>query len=86
MRSRVVAGLPTRSPGSTSKFIRTGCLANRPLRDRRISTETVRRISRAGRLAGLALLREDYALVDHEIREAVEYEADVDDALAAGAA
>jgi uncharacterized protein (DUF433 family) len=54
------------------------------LRDRRISTETVADLAR--RPEGLALLREDYALSEDEIREAVEYEADVDDALAAGAA
>lgn len=54
------------------------------IRDRRVSTETVADLAR--RPEGLALLREDYELTDEEIREAVEYEADVDKALAATAA
>ena len=54
------------------------------LRDRRISTETVAELAR--RPEGVELLRDDYELSEDEIREAVEYEADVDRALATSAA
>jgi uncharacterized protein (DUF433 family)/DNA-binding transcriptional MerR regulator len=50
------------------------------IRNRRVSTETVADL--AQRTEGLALLREDYGLSEDEIREAVEYERDVNEALA----
>jgi uncharacterized protein (DUF433 family) len=53
------------------------------IRDRRVSTETVADL--AQRPEGRELLRKDYELTEDEIREAVEYEADVDKALAATA-
>lgn len=46
------------------------------IRDRRVSTETVADLAK--RPEGRALLREDYELTDEQMREAVEYEADVD--------
>lgn len=51
------------------------------VRDRRVTTETVADL--AQRPEGYALLKEDYELSDEEIREAVEYEADVAEALVA---
>ncbi len=54
------------------------------IRDRRVATETVADL--ATRPEGRALLCDDYELTDEEIREAVEYEADVEKALAANAA
>jgi uncharacterized protein (DUF433 family) len=58
-------------------------LSGQPVvRNRRVSTETVADL--AQRPEGLALLKEDYGLTEEEIREAVEYERDVDEALAAG--
>jgi uncharacterized protein (DUF433 family)/DNA-binding transcriptional MerR regulator len=51
------------------------------IRDRRVATETVANL--AQRPEGMALLKEDYGLSDDEIREAVEYEADVAEALVA---
>lgn len=54
------------------------------LRGRRVSTETVADLAR--RPEGRELLRADFELSEDEIREATEYEADVDRALAAGAA
>lgn len=57
-------------------------LSGQPVvRGHRVSTETVADL--ATRPQGLALLREDYQLTDDEIKEAVEYEADVADALSA---
>jgi uncharacterized protein (DUF433 family) len=57
-------------------------LSGQPVvRKRRVSTETVADL--AQRAEGLALLREDYGLTEDEIREAVEYERDVSEALAA---
>jgi uncharacterized protein (DUF433 family) len=51
------------------------------VRGRRVSTALVADL--AQRPEGLELLREDYELTDDEIREAVEYEGDVEQALAA---
>jgi uncharacterized protein (DUF433 family) len=51
------------------------------VRDRRVATAIVADL--AQRPEGLALLREDYELTDDEIRDAVEYEADVEKALVA---
>ena len=51
------------------------------IRNRRVSTETVADL--AQRPEGLALLKDDYDLTDDEISEAVGYERDVDEALAA---
>jgi uncharacterized protein (DUF433 family) len=60
-------------------------LSGQPVvRDRRVPTEVVAELAK--RPDGLALLRKDYELSDEEIDEAVEYEADVDRALAASAA
>jgi uncharacterized protein (DUF433 family)/DNA-binding transcriptional MerR regulator len=57
-------------------------LSGQPVvRNRRVSTETVADL--AQREEGLALLREDYGLSEDEIRDAVEYERDVSEALAA---
>ena len=57
-------------------------LSGQPVvRDRRVATETVANL--AQRPEGIALLKEDYELSDDEIREAVEYEADVAEALVA---
>jgi uncharacterized protein (DUF433 family) len=57
-------------------------LSGQPVvRNRRVSTETVADFAR--RDEGLALLREDYGLTEDEFREAVEYERDVSEALAA---
>ena len=49
-------------------------------RGRRVSTETVANL--AQRREGRELLRTDYELTQDEIREAVEYEADVAKAVA----
>jgi uncharacterized protein (DUF433 family)/DNA-binding transcriptional MerR regulator len=57
-------------------------LSGQPVvRDRRVATETVANL--AQRPEGMALLKDDYGLSDDEIREAVEYEADVAEALVA---
>jgi uncharacterized protein (DUF433 family)/DNA-binding transcriptional MerR regulator len=57
-------------------------LSGQPVvRGRRVSTETVADL--AQRPEGRALLVEDYGLTDEEITEAVEYESDVSEALAA---
>lgn len=57
-------------------------LSGQPVvRDRRVSTETVANL--AQRPEGLALLREDYELTEDEIRDAVDYEADIERAFAA---
>jgi uncharacterized protein (DUF433 family) len=57
-------------------------LSGQPVvRDRRISTEVVADLAK--RPEGRDLLREDYGLTEDEIREAVEYEEDVEKALAA---
>jgi len=51
------------------------------IRDRRVSTETVADLAK--RPEGRALLKADYGLTEDEIREAVEYERDVSEALVA---
>ncbi len=51
------------------------------IRNRRVPTHVVADL--ASRPEGRALLREDYELTDEEIEEAVQYEADVEAALAA---
>lgn len=57
-------------------------LSGQPVvRGHRVSTETVAELAK--RPEGRALLREDYQLTDEEITDAVEYEADVERALAA---
>lgn len=57
-------------------------LSGQPVvRGRRIATETVADLAR--RPEGRELLLKDYELTEDEIREAVEYEADIDRALAA---
>jgi uncharacterized protein (DUF433 family) len=57
-------------------------LSGRPtIRDRRISTQDVAELAK--RPEGMALLRDDYDLTEDQIRDAVEYEAAVEKALAA---
>ena len=53
------------------------------VRDKRISTAVVAELAR--RDEGRALLRADYELTDDEIQAAVDYEADIENALAAAA-
>ena len=59
-------------------------LSGQPVvRDRRVSTAVVADL--AQRPEGRALLKDDYELTDAEIEDAVDYEADVEKALAATA-